>query len=250
MKNEALVETIGLDAGYGGTVALSDVNFSAAAGQRIALLGPNGGGKTTLIRTLSGELKAIEGSVNLASETGTVPQHDPARDGWPATAADVVICGTLDSIPWWRRPGRRQRKLASEALAAVGLADHSTTTYGELSGGQKRRVQVASALAGGARILLLDEPFAGLDAVASRRLEDLIERLAQNGSTILIATHDLEQARSWERVLCLNGEQIAFGEPDSVLTRTNLELTFGSDLIEVPGGGLMAPPHHHEDHEH
>lgn len=248
MTGETLLTTSALDAGYEGSVCLSDVRMEVRAGERVALLGPNGGGKTTLIRTLSGELPAIEGSMNATCAVGTVPQHDPARDDWPATALDAVICGTLGTIPWWRVPGRAQRTAAREALDAVGLLDRGGIPYGELSGGQRRRVQMAAALAGGARILLLDEPFAGLDAVAARRLEDLLEQLAGNGSAILVATHDLEQARRWERVLCLNGTQVAFGDPADVLDRPTLERTFGSDLIEVPGGGLMAPPHHHHDH--
>ena len=248
MTGETLLQAKDLDSGYDGQVRLSDVNFSVSAGQRVALLGPNGGGKTTLIKTLAGELSAIEGSFVAAGAIGTVPQHDPAREDWPATALDAVICGTLETLPWWRVPGKSQRATAREALGAVGLSDRTTIPYGELSGGQRRRVQVAAALAGGARILLLDEPFAGLDAVAARRLEDLLERLAGEGSAILIATHDLEQARKWERVLCLNKAQIAYGPAETVLDRPTLERTFGSDLIEVPGGGLMAPPHHHHDH--
>ncbi|MCX6388070.1 MAG: ATP-binding cassette domain-containing protein, partial [Solirubrobacterales bacterium] len=137
-----------------------------------------------------------------------------------------------------------------EALEAVGLKDIAGKRFGELSGGQRRRTQVAAALAGGAKVLLLDEPFAGLDNVSSERLEALISDLAKAGTTLLVATHDLDQARSWEKVLCLNGEQIAFGPPDDVLEKETLQKTFGADLLEIAGGGLMAPPHHHHDHEH
>jgi manganese/iron transport system ATP-binding protein/manganese/zinc/iron transport system ATP- binding protein len=95
---------------------------------------------------------------------------------------------------------------------------------------------------------MLDEPFAGLDSVSSERLERLLESLASDGVTLLIATHDLDQARSWEKVLCLNASQIAFGDPAATLTRDVLEQTFGTDLLELPGGGLIAPPHHHHHH--
>jgi len=237
-----------LVAGYGGTPALTGLDFMAAPGERVALLGPNGGGKTTLIRTLQGDLAPISGTFNLRGIVGHVPQKSSGRNDWPVTALDVAICGTLDALPWWRVPGKAQRKAAREALEAVGLGERSSTPYGELSGGQQRRIQVAAALAGGASVLLLDEPFAGLDAVAADRLEKLLVTLADSGTTLLIATHDLDQARSWEKVLCLNGEQLAFGPPEAVLTRQTLEATFGSDLLEIPGGGFMAPPHHHHDH--
>lgn len=244
----ASVSSDDLDAGYSGAVALNSVSFTAMPGDRVALLGPNGGGKTTLIKTLSGELEPINGSFTLDGRAGLVPQHDPIQKDWPATTLDLAICGTLASLPWWRVPLRAERKRAAEALEAVGLSEHASTLCGELSGGQRRRAQIAAALAGGSKILLLDEPFAGLDNVSSEQLERLLESLSTSGVTLLIATHDLDQARSWEKVLCLNGRQVAFGEPTATLTRVVLEATFGSDLLELPGGGLIAPPHHHHHH--
>ena len=237
-----------LSAGYDGNAVLTDMNFSVGPGQRVALLGPNGGGKSTLIRTLSGELEPIRGDFTLDRGVGLVPQGDSGRLDWPATALDVAICGTLDTLPWWKRPGRKQRAAAAEALDAVGLSEQAGVKFGDLSGGQRRRARIAAALAGGGEILLLDEPFAGLDAVSSEQLEELLDRLAKQGRTLLIATHDLDQAKSWELVLCLHGRQVAFGEPTEVLTRETLIETFGSDLLELPDGGFMAPPHHHHDH--
>ena len=237
-----------LSAGYEGTAVLTGVDFSVTSGQRVALLGPNGGGKSTLIRILSGELEPISGSVNVEGRIGLVPQGDSGRLDWPATAFDVAVCGTLESLPWWRRPGRAQRHAALEALKSVGLQDQQHVRFGDLSGGQRRRARIAAALAGGGEILLLDEPCAGLDAVAAEQLEELLQELATQGRTLLIATHDLEQAKSWEQVLCLNGHQVAFGTPGAVLSRETLIETFGADLLELPDGGFMAPPHHHHDH--
>jgi manganese/iron transport system ATP-binding protein/manganese/zinc/iron transport system ATP- binding protein len=243
-----VVTANGLAAGYEGKSVLTELDFAIPRGQRVALLGPNGGGKSTLIRTLSGELQPIGGTFAFTGQVGLVPQGDSGRLDWPATALDVAICGTLDSLPWWRRPGRQQRAAALAALESVGLAKQAGVKFGDLSGGQRRRARVAAALAGGGDVLLLDEPFAGLDAVSSEQLEDLISELARDGKTLLIATHDLEQAKSWELVLCLNHHQVAFGSPATVLTREALVKTFGSDLLELPDGGFMAPPHHHHDH--
>ncbi len=243
------VSASSLTAGYDGTGVLTDLNFSIPGGKRVAVLGPNGGGKSTLIKTLSGELEPISGVFEIEGTVGLVPQGDSGRLDWPATALDVAICGTLDSIKWWRRPGRAQRTAALEALESVGLRDRAQVRFGDLSGGQRRRARIAAALAGGGDLLLLDEPFAGLDARSAEQLEDLLANLAQEGRTLLIATHDLEQAKSWEMVLCLNGHQVAFGAPNDVLGRDALVETFGSDLLELPDGGFMAPPHHH-DHDH
>lgn len=243
------VRIAGLSSGYGGEPVLDGISLEVQPGQRVALLGPNGGGKSTLIRTLSGELQPLTGSFAIEGRPGVVPQHDPGRHDWPASTLDVAICGTLDSIPWWRTPGRAERARARAALESVGLSDREGTAYGELSGGQRRRAQVAAALAGGSDVLLLDEPFAGLDAIASEEMEELLATLAARGRTLMVATHDLDQAASWERVLCLNGSQVAFGPPSTTLTRETLRRTFGSDIVELDDGTLLTPPHHH-DHDH
>src|SRR5207302_7188339 len=107
---------------------------------------------------------------------------------------------------------------------------------------QRQRVLIARALVQDAHVLLLDEPFSGLDIVSARLLGTLLDRLAADGRAILIATHDVEQARSWDRVLCLNRTQVAFGAPDEVLTRDVLLETYGGSLVELPGGAAILPP--------
>jgi ABC-type Mn2+/Zn2+ transport system ATPase subunit len=244
-------EVTGLTVGYGGTPVLRDVTFTLQAGERIAVLGPNGGGKTTLFRVLLGELAPQEGATVLHGPCGSVPQTDRSRLDFPVSALDVVLMGMLAERPWWRRPGRAERAAARAALAHVGLDALAERTYGELSGGQRQRVLIARALVRRAGVLLLDEPFTGLDATGAARLDALLDRLAREGQGILIATHDLEQARRWDRVLCLNGRQIAFGAPDEVLTRDVLAATYGGEIVSLPGDEAHAilPPHHH-DHDH
>ena len=120
----------------------------------------------------------------------------------------------------------------------------------ELSGGQRQRVLVARALVQDAPVLLLDEPFSGVDQPSAELLDRLIDDLGREGRGLLIATHDLEQARRWDRVLCLNRRQIAFGPPEETLTRPVLEQTYGAAIVELPGaaaeGAAVLPPHHHE----
>ncbi len=248
MPAAALIEAEGLAAGYDGTPAISDVEFSLRDGQTLALLGPNGGGKTTLLRALLGELPPLAGTLKVATTCGTVPQTERSRLDYPVSALDVATMGTLPRLPWWRRPGRREREAAAGALDRVGLLALAEQTFGRLSGGQRQRVLIARALVQEAGVLLLDEPFSGLDRPSAERLERLIAELAGEGRAVVIATHDLEQARACDLVLCINKRQVAAGPPDHVLDDIGvLEATYGGAIVEIPGGGGRAilPPHHH-----
>lgn len=247
MQAEALIEASELSAGYGGKPAITGVTFSLRAGERMALLGPNGGGKTTLLRTLLGELSPLSGELRVGAFCGTVPQTERSQLDYPVSALDVATMGALSRLPWWRRPGRRERERAMEALRRVGLGDLSSETFGKLSGGQRQRVLIARSLVQDAQILLLDEPFSGLDRPSSEQLESLIGALTREGRAVVIATHDLDQARRSDSVLCLNRGQIAVGAPDEALDLPVLEATYGGTIVELPGsqGRAILPPHHH-----
>jgi ABC-type Mn2+/Zn2+ transport system ATPase subunit len=244
---QPLIEAEGLAAGYDGTAAISGVTFSLRPGQRLALLGSNGGGKTTLLRTVLGELRILGGTLRVSSACGTVPQTERSRLDYPVSALDVATMGTLAALPWWRRPGRREREAAARALDRVGLAPLARETFGRLSGGQRQRVLIARALVQDAGVLLLDEPFSGLDRPSGERLEALVGELAREGRGMVIATHDLEQARACDLVLCIAGRQVACGPPEEVLADVGvLEATYGGAIVELPGGGrAILPPHHH-----
>ena len=247
MQGEALIEAEGLAVGYGGPPVLSGVSFALGAGQRLALLGPNGGGKTTLLRAVLGELRPSAGRLTVRGRCGYVPQTERTRLDYPVSALDVAAMGALSRLPWWRRPGRGERRAAAAALERVGLGELSGRTFGELSGGQRQRVLIARALVQDAGVLLLDEPFSGLDTTSAATLEALIEELAAEGRAVALATHDLEQARRSDLVLCLNRSQIGFGPPAEVLDREILEATYGGAIVEIPGesGKAILPPHHH-----
>ena len=248
MRAEPLIEAAGLAAGYDGTPAISDVGFSLGAGQTLALLGPNGGGKTTLLRAVLGELRPLAGTLRVATSCGSVPQTERSRLDYPVSALDVATMGALSRLPWWRRPGRRERAAAAGALDRVGLSALAEETFGRLSGGQRQRVLIARALVQDAGVLLLDEPFSGLDRPSSEGLEALVAELAGEGRGVAIATHDLAQARACDLVLCINRRQVACGRPGDVLDDLGvLEATYGGAIVEIPGGGGRAilPPHHH-----
>ncbi|MEI6791647.1 MAG: metal ABC transporter ATP-binding protein [Actinomycetes bacterium] len=229
--------------------AISSITFAVERGQRVALLGPNGGGKSTLFRVLTDELAPSSGELEVGvGHPALVPQSERSRLDYPVSALDVALMGSVSRLPWWRRPSRADRQLARESLRRVGLEAEANTTFGELSGGQRQRVLVARALVQDSPLLLLDEPFAGIDAPSAELLAQLFDQLAAEGRGLLMATHDIEQARSWDLVLCCNRVQIAFGDPSQVLTREVIERTYGASLIPLPGDGPLAitPPHHHD----
>jgi manganese/iron transport system ATP-binding protein/manganese/zinc/iron transport system ATP- binding protein len=187
----------------------------------------------------------MAGRVETDGGFSCVPQTERSRLDYPVSALDVALMGTLSRIEWWRRPGRRDRDFAGAALERVGLAELADAQFGDLSGGQRQRVLVARALVQDAPILLLDEPFMGVDRPSEQLLDTLLRDLAAEGRGIVAATHDLEQARAWDRVLCLNRRMVAFGHPSDVLTPSVLAETYGGDLVLIGDGTAVLPPHHH-----
>jgi ABC-type Mn2+/Zn2+ transport system ATPase subunit len=234
-----LITARDLAVGYDGTPALTNVTFSVEPGERVGVIGPNGGGKTTLFRAVLGQLPPLQGTIEVHGRCGVVPQTQRSRLDFPVTAVDVALMGSLSRLPWWRRPGRSERRRALRALHEVGLTDLAGRSFGELSGGQQQRVLVARALVQDAQILLLDEPFTGVDQPSADLMMDLLDRLAHRDVAMLIATHEIEQVQEWEKVLCLNHRQIAFGPPADVLTREVLDETY-------PGAIPVMPHHGHE----
>ncbi len=242
---EILVEADGLEAGYRpGRPALRDVSFAAVAGSITAVLGPNGGGKTTLFRALLGETPQRSGSVRIAAPAAYVPQTERARLDFPVSALDVALMGTYAATPWYRPARRAGRERAAAALERVDLLDAASTRFGELSGGQRQRVLIARALAQQAPVLLLDEPLSGVDQPSAERILALLAELRGEGRALLVSTHDINQAHGFDRVLCLNRSQVAFVPPDE-LSSEQLARTYGGELIVLDGGERAVVVQHH-----
>jgi ABC-type Mn2+/Zn2+ transport system ATPase subunit len=237
-----------LAAGYGGKVVLEGIDFAAPAGHGLCVLGPNGGGKTTLFRLLVGELEPATGAVRVEGRPAYVAQSERTRLDFPVSALDVALMGTLPGGRWWLPARRSERRAAEQALDRVGLEGLSDVRFGELSGGQRQRALLARALVQDAPVLLLDEPLAGVDRASAERISSLFEELRAEGRTLLVSTHDVESARRFDLVLCLNRRQVAFGPPADVLERRVLEATYGREMIVLEDGGptRAVTVQHHE----
>lgn len=216
--------------------ALKDVSFDVMTGQRVGILGPNGAGKSTLFKAIAGLLPHSTGQISIHGQdcrtshqlVGYVPQHGEIDWAFPVNVRDVVMMGRTREIGWLRFPGRRDWRKVEDMLDRVGMVDLGGRQIGQLSGGQRQRVFIARALAQETSVLLLDEPFSGVDAAAEEEIGLVLERLRAEGVTILVATHDLKTAQSmFDQLLILNHTVLAYGPPADVFTPAILEQAYG-----------------------
>jgi ABC-type Mn2+/Zn2+ transport system ATPase subunit len=229
---------------YGGRPALEDVTLSVPHGAQVAIVGPNGAGKSTLFKALVGLLPVRSGRVTLRDRApghqgdtiAYVPQREEIDWGFPVTVHDVVMMGRYGSLGWFHRPKAADREVVARCLDELGIAELEKRAIGELSGGQQQRVFLARALAQEPHVLLLDEPFTGVDVGAREALLTLLDRLRGRGITVLVSTHDMETAaQRFELTALLNHRLIAFGVPSSVFTQEHLSEAFGGQALFLGG---------------
>lgn len=248
--SEVVLATKGLSFAYGGGQrALEDVTLEVPRGSMVGIIGPNGGGKSTLIKALLGLIKPQQGAVEVLGQpvkrrlrrmVGYVPQQDDVDLGFPVSALDVVLMGRVPSLKPFRRFTGHDRELAREALEVVGMEDYSGAPVGELSGGQQQRVFLARALAQEAEVLLLDEPVSGVDAPSQHEVFGLLRRLQEKGKTVLLTSHDLSAVNErFDLALLLNRRVVAFGTPEEVFTRELLNEAYGGRLKVLKIGDEM-----------
>ena len=247
----------GLWTGYGKRPALKDITFQVESGEVIGIIGPNGSGKTTLLKSVLGLIRPWQGEVLVLGEpakrqrklVGYMPQVEQVDWDFPVTVDDVALMGRYARRGPFKRTTKEDREAAAQALQQTGMYELRNNLIGELSGGQRRRALLARALANQPRLLLMDEPMAGLDATAQHQLLDLLDDLRSGGTTIVLSTHDLSCVSAYcSYAACLNRRLIAFGPPSQVLNEEILSQTFGTHLLMVHlDGQAYAYQHHSHD---
>jgi manganese transport system ATP-binding protein len=238
MRSEALRLT-GVTVAYRDVLALDDVDLVLAEGTACGLVGVNGSGKSTLFKTVVGLVRPRSGRVEVfggargearaAGLVGYVPQADDVDPDFPLSVADVVLMGRYHRMGWSRHPTHRDIAAVAEALRRVGMSDLAGRQIGRLSGGQRQRVLLARALAQEARLLLLDEPFTGVDATSEAAVTAVLRDLIADGCTLLVATHDLTMLPALcEESVLLHQRVLAHGPTAQVVTPENLARAFSA----------------------
>lgn len=218
---------------------LWDVDFDAVEGRLIGIVGPNGAGKSTLLKAVLNLVPMASGRVRIYGKpyreqrqlVGYVPQRESVDWDFPVNALDVVTMGRYGQIGWFKRITRAHRTAAMEALDRVGMADYARRQISQLSGGQQQRVFLARALAQEAKLYLMDEPFAGVDAATEQAIIELLQEMRNSGRTVLVVHHDLQTVPQYfDHVMLLNMRIVASGPVDEVFTPDNLRKTYGGRL--------------------
>ena len=246
--------------GYGDRPALSHVDLEVPAGSLLAVVGPNGAGKSTLLKTMAGLLKPWSGEVRVLGDAARVharrvaylPQAEAVDWQFPVSVGDVVMMGRYPLIGVGRRPGTADRDHVAQALRTVRMDGLRDRQIGALSGGQRRRVFLARALAADPDLFLLDEPVTGVDATTQEELMDVLEAQARAGKTVIATTHDLLcAAQRFHQAAFINGRVIAQGPAQLVLDQRLLAQTYGGHVLILQADGTSAlaidDAHHHDE---
>lgn len=242
MTTQPAVEVQDVTVHYGDVLALDQVSLALQPGRVCGLVGMNGSGKSTLFKTIMGTVKPDSGTVRIngtapaaARKTGVlgyVPQSEDVDWTFPLSVRDVVMTGRYGRMGLTRRPGRADREAVDHALERVELTELADRQIGQLSGGQKKRTFVARGIAQGATILLLDEPFAGVDKRSEATITALLRELAAAGAAILVSTHDLHALPTLaDEAILLMRTVLMHGDPTVVLQPENLAAAFGLDVM-------------------
>ena len=231
-----------------GHTALRDASFEIPKGTITALVGVNGAGKSTLFKAIMGFLPAAKGEIRLLGHTvkdalrnnlvAYVPQAEEVDWSFPVLVEDVVMMGRYGHMGFLRRPSAADRAAVDQALERVNMGEFRTRQIGELSGGQRKRVFLARALAQDGQVILLDEPFTGVDVKTEEQIVALLRELRDEGRVMLVSTHNLGSVPEFcDRTVLVKGTVLAYGPTETTFTRKNLERAFGGVLRHFTLGG-------------
>jgi len=250
-KDAPVLEVKNLSINYGSINALRDITFQLHNGERIAVVGPNGAGKSTLFKAVAGILPTPQGCVSVFGAQpekhfciAYVVQRSQVDWSFPVSVYDVVMMGRAGEIGPLRRPRKRDRERVLTCLDMVGLADLAHRQISELSGGQQQRMFIARALAQEAKLMLMDEPFSGLDIKSRDGLLDIFDQLRRENVTLMVALHDLQLAsEKFDRVMLLNRELIGVGTPGEIFDAEHIMAVFGHHSHRIESNGKLILVH-------
>ena len=260
---EARLEIENVCVYYGKNPALKNITFSVEEGKNIALIGPNGAGKSTLFKALVGLLPLDSGRIFIHGLpvghhkdcVAYVPQKEEIDWLFPITVLEVVMMGRFGKISRFKKPSKKDLDIVYDSLNQMGIIDLALSKISDLSGGQQQKVFIARAIAQEPHILLMDEPFTGVDMSTKETILDFLDDSRKSNVTVIIATHDLNMAaKNFENILLLNKEIIAYGSSLEVFTQKNLDKAFGSHVLFLNGMAFVdeccpADKHRHEGDE-
>ncbi len=241
MNQRNALEIRNLTVSYGSKIVLRNVTLNIPEGASVSIIGPNGAGKSTLLKAALGLIERNSGEVDVLGAPfnpsqgvlAYIPQKEIIDRDFPVTVRDVVTMGRGAGHGWFGRPGRKDREAVEQALEKTGMSDYADRHIRQLSGGQQQRVFIARALAQGAQVLIMDEPFAGVDASTENAILDLMDGLRAEGRTLIMVNHDLDILNRFDWIVMLNGTLIAAGPTTETYNEKNRRLTFGPTLSEI-----------------
>lgn len=237
----AALQIDSLSVAYREKPVVKNATVTVPQGAAMGIVGPNGAGKSTLLKASLNLIPRLTGAAQFfgvsldeaRSRVGYMPQHASVDWDFPATVADVVLMGTYGTLRWGGRPSAAQRDAAAAALETVGMSEFAKRQIGQLSGGQKQRVFLARVLAQQPELLMMDEPFAGIDAASERSIMKVLADLRAQGCTLVLVHHDLSTlSRVCDYATLLNVKVVAQGPIDEVLTSDNLHRTYGGSMMD------------------
>ncbi len=243
----SVIEVRDLTVAYNESPVLWDVDLDIEPGKATAIVGPNGAGKRTLLKAILGLVPIAAGATRVYGahldtvrhRVAYIPQRGSVDWDFPTNALDVVTMGRYGRIGWFRRPGKADRAIAEECLDKVGMGQLAKRQISQLSGGQQQRVFLARALAQEADLYLMDEPFAGVDAVTERAIVDLLHDVRDSGNTVVAVHHDLESVKEYfDNVVLLNVRLIDSGPVSRVFTEDNLRRTYHAPADPIGADGM------------
>jgi iron complex transport system ATP-binding protein len=256
-----LVEATGLELRYGSNVALATSSFRIPRVGVVAVIGPNGSGKSTLLASLAGLVPVASGRLRVLGDDpqdarrrlSFVMQSTPVPPVTPITVREVVGLGRFAQLGMFGRFRAADRRAVTDAMEHMQISHLADRHMRELSGGQRQRVLIAQGMVQPHELLLLDEPLTGLDLTSAATIDNLIHEQRADGCSVIMTTHDLDEARAADWVILVSGRVVSSGPPADVCNRHNLEVAYGLGATHEWEGFLDDPAHgdhHHDTHHH